>query len=74
MIPKAKTARRYFFFDTLEIDEYEIMHEYTDSRSMHIGSVIAYYNKTRSPKRFVQRKVEGMIRIYRDRDKLLCEK
>ena len=64
IIPKAKRSRKYPF-DELKINEYFISGEFNREHQKYMGGVVSYYNNTRGRKKFVQREVKGMNRIYR---------
>ena len=63
-IPKSRKSEKYPF-DDLEINGFFDVGEYTVKKGKHFGGVIGYYNNTRSPKKFVQRKIKGQILVYR---------
>lgn len=64
IIPKARRSRKYPF-DELKINEYFISGEFTRDHQKYMGAIVAYYNRTRGSKNFVQRDVKGQNRIYR---------
>lgn len=63
-IPKARKSTK-FPFDDLKVGKYFITGEFERERQKTIGGLVAYYNKSRYPKKFGQRSVKGQNRVYR---------
>jgi hypothetical protein len=66
MIPNKRKSST-FPLDDLKINKSISICGYSAENSKKIGSKIAYYNKTRNPKRFVQRKIKNLIVIFREK-------
>ena len=64
IIPKARKSQKYPF-DEMKINEYFISGEFSREHQKYMGAIVAYYNRTRKSKHFVQRAVRGENRIYR---------
>lgn len=66
MIPNKRKSES-FPLDDLKVNKSFNAGDYSVELSKRLGAKIAYYNNTRKPKRFCQRKVKGKILIYREK-------
>tara|TARA_R110002033_G_scaffold60171_1_gene110193 strand:+ start:7014 stop:7220 length:207 start_codon:yes stop_codon:yes gene_type:complete len=64
-IPKARQSKLYRF-DELRKGAFFVSGGFSREHQMKMGAVVAHYNKTRAPKKFVQREYRGLNRIYRE--------
>ena len=63
-VPQERKSEMYPF-DELLLNESFDAGEYTKERSQKMGGVLGYYNRTRTNKKFVQRKMNGKLFIFR---------
>lgn len=69
MIPKKQGNRKKTYPDlyNLEIEGSYIIGDYTPEKMRQLSCFLFYHNKSRKPKKLVQRKVNNQLVVYRER-------